>query len=351
MNPISQRKDDHLELTLQQNPLQDPFEEIRFIHHSLPQLSAADISLKTHWAGSDHAYPLYINAMTGGSQRSRYYNQELARIAALCQIPMAVGSVSAAIKDPSLSDSYQVIRKVNPDGFILANIGANHDAKAAQIAIDLLEADALQIHLNAPQEVVMPEGDRDFSQWMDHIQAIVESVSVPVIVKEVGFGMSQKTIQSLIQLGVQTIDLSGRGGTNFIQVENSRRTDLGFQTLSHWGQTTPESLLESLALQDQVEILASGGIRHFYDHLKALALGAKACGIAGPIIKTLDQLGPQKALEWLQAWLESLRASFLILGVKDLSHLQKTDLLLSGSLLEWAQVRQVDYQALSRRSG
>ena len=135
--------------------------------------------------------------MTGGSQRAKEINQQLGIIAKETGLLVATGSVSAALKDASLADTYQIMRKENPDGLIFANIGAGLGVEEAKRALDLFQANALQIHVNVPQELVMPEGDRDFTNWLTKIEAIVQAVEVPVIVKEVGFGMSQETLENL----------------------------------------------------------------------------------------------------------------------------------------------------------
>jgi len=217
--------------------------------------------------------------MTGGSPKTAIINHDLATVARETNLAMASGSISAGIKHPETQESFRIIRKTNPNGLIFANLGAEHSLENAKIAVDLLEANALQLHVNAPQELVMPEGERNFNGWLQNIEKIVANLEVPVIVKEVGFGMSQETIQQLIDVGVKTIDISGRGGTNFAQIENARRDQNDLNFTSDWGQSTAVSLLESYSLQNQVEILASGGIKTPMDMIKALSLGAKATGL------------------------------------------------------------------------
>ena len=147
-----------------------------------------------------------------------------------------------------LAHTYQIVRKVNPKGLIFANVGADVPLEFALKAIEMLEANALQVHLNVPQELVMPEGGRDFTGWVKQIEQIIQRVEVPVIVKEVGFGMSKETLQSLHEIGVQYVDVGGRGGTNFIGIENHRREKHEYDYLKEWGQTTPISLLEAHSL-------------------------------------------------------------------------------------------------------
>ena len=338
------RKDDHVKHALDQHSkfMKSPFDQIRFVHHSLNQVDFKSLDLSTQWAGHQHPLPFYINGMTGGSDFTKKYNRQLAQVAAETGLAMASGSVSAALKDPSVSDSFTVIRQMNPKGFVLANIGAHHHVDNAKKAVDLLQANALQIHLNIPQEVVMPEGDRDFSTWLRNIEDIVAEVGVPVIVKEVGFGMSKQTIKNLIQVGVRTIDISGRGGTNFINIENARRDQLDFSALGDWGQTTPESLLEAQAYLSNVEILASGGIRHFVDIVKALSLGARASGISGHFLKSVHDKGVDETIKMVDQWQESLRHMMLLLGCQTIQDIQSQEIVLGQELTHWAHSRGID---------
>ena len=180
----SQRKDDHVNLALDQQAAMkhSAFDEVRFVHHSFSDLSMTQVDLSTDWAGQTFELPFYINGMTGGSSYTKQFNQKLAEVARETGLAMASGSVSAALKDPTVADSFTVIREVNPKGFVMANLGAHHSLENAKRAVDLLQADALQIHLNVPQEVVMPEGDRDYRSWPDNIADIVNGLGLPVIV-------------------------------------------------------------------------------------------------------------------------------------------------------------------------
>lgn len=330
----SQRKDDHLRLALEQQETftTSPFDEVRFVHHSFSHAQIELIDLSAYWADHHHPMPFYINAMTGGSQQSETINAQLAQLAHETQLAMASGSLSALVKHPETSGSFKTIRKHNPDGFILANLGAHHSVDNAQYVVDQLQADALQIHLNIPQEIVMPEGDRHFSQWLTNIETIVNALDVPVIVKEVGFGMSQQTIKQLIDIGVKTVDVGGRGGTNFITIENNRRSQFSLHDLADWGQTTPESLLNARPFLHQIDVLASGGIRHYLDIAKAIAMGAQACGIAGYFLHYLTTHGLEDTIQCVRDWQEALRLIYLMLGVESTRELQQCDWFLTGDL-------------------
>ncbi|MBU3851755.1 MAG: type 2 isopentenyl-diphosphate Delta-isomerase [Candidatus Paralactobacillus gallistercoris] len=333
----SHRKDEHFFLAEKFHHAQtNDFDEIRFIHQSLPESALAAIDLQPdifNWQ-----WPFYINAMTGGSPQTKKLNAALARIAAATDLPMAVGSQSIAIKYPELQDTFQVVRQYNPHGFVIGNIGAGNDWQAAQQAITMLNADALQIHVNVAQEIVMPEGDQCF-YWQDNIRQIVQKSPIPIIVKEVGFGMSKQTIEQLIALGVSYIDVAGRGGTNFIQIENERRSQKEYAFLNNWGQSTVESLLESQPCQTQTHILASGGVRNALDIIKCLRLGAHAVGIAGTILHSLLKNGEAQTISLIQQWQDQLRHLLALLGAHNLNELRHKDIIISEKLLNYLQQR------------
>ncbi len=344
------RKDDHIRLALQQsdeNPSSD-FDRIRFVHRSIP-INKEPINLQTSIAGITLKFPFYINAMTGGSETAKRINAQLAQVAKTTGLAMATGSYGAAIKDPAQAESYKIVREVYPDGIIFANVGADRSLKDACIAVESLNANALQIHLNAPQEIVMPEGDRDFHLWERNIRDIVANVGVEVIVKEVGFGMSRQTIKHLIQLGVKTVDVSGRGGTNFIRIENARRS-MALEYLDEWGLSTVESLMDGYALSDKVEIIASGGIRHPLDMAKAFALGAKAIGLSGSILSLLHTGGVDLTVSVIESWKDELKMIMLMLGVSNIEEFGSCDLILDRRLTRWCEQRKIPLQLFTLRN-
>lgn len=322
---MENRKDQHVAFALQQQAFQKPsaFDDVILEHVSLPHLNVNDVDISTSFAGLKLSSPLYINAMTGGSEKTKAINEKLAEVAKRCHIPIASGSLSSALKDPSLSESFTVLRDKNPNGLIFANIGAEYDVEAAKRAVSLLQADALQIHLNVIQEIIMHEGDRDFSMWKKNIEDIVKTLDVPVIVKEVGFGMSAQTFEALKQLGVKTIDVSGKGGTNFAQIENDRYKDEHMSYMNDMGITTVQSLKYSKDYQDEIEILASGGIRNPLDVVKALAMGAKAVGISGLILKTVEQEGVDKTVALIKKWEAEIKLIMVALDVQNINDLRK----------------------------
>ncbi|MDH6363949.1 isopentenyl-diphosphate delta-isomerase [Enterococcus sp. PF1-24] len=349
---MSNRKDEHLNLAnnlYQTQP--NAFDDCHFVHHSLNGCSPADVDLSSQLGPWQLATPFYINAMTGGSYETGKINQQLSLIAKETGLLMATGSLSAALKDATLKETFQIVRKENPQGLILANVGAGIPYSQAQQAVEMLQADGLQIHLNLPQELVMPEGDRHFDSWQNNIAEITAKLNVPVMVKEVGFGMSRETILKLADLGVKIIDVSGQGGTSFTAIENSRRSQQEFTYLNDWGQSTVVSLLEaqSLPLAENISFAASGGIRNAFDIFKCLCLGARAVGISGTILHSLMTTGTTATIALIQQWQKELQTLYALVGAKNWQELQQTQLIFSGYTKDWCEARGIDLRGYGLR--
>ena len=361
---IQRRKDEHIALADAQYKTREnsDFDTLRFMPNALPQLALEEVDssvrvLENKAAGNAFTWrsPLYINAMTGGSAYAQKINAQLARVAAKTGVAMASGSLSAALKDSALAGTFSVIRSENPSGFVMANVSAGTRADDSLRAVKMLQANALQVHLNAAQELVMPEGDRDFRNWLHNIERIVracEAEGVPVIVKETGCGMTACDVLRLRDVGVRAVDVSGRGGTNFVAIENARRSGgscarnscarnscarnscarnscarSDYDYLASWGLTTVESLLnirncEALKA-DPVEIFASGGVRSPLDVVRALALGASGVGVAGEFLHTLMHEGEDALTQQIADWQEQIRVIMALLGCKNVADLRE----------------------------
>ena len=348
---IEQRKDDHIEIAYRQYNAQaeSGFEHVRFIPNALPQLALNDVdtSVKVFDETTKWDTPLYINAMTGGSKKGENINESLARVAAKTGLAMASGSLSAALKNPRLAETFSVIRRFNPHGFVMANVSAGASAEQAIKAVEILQANALQIHLNAAQELVMSEGDRDFSAWLNNIETIVsalDSMKVPVVVKETGCGMSARDVLRLQNVGVRAVDVGGRGGTNFVAIENARRgRKSDYEFLDSWGLTTVESLLD-IAQCDEIlceprdcadscysarmQVFASGGVRTPLDVVRSLRLGASAAGVAGEFLHTLINEGEDALVEQIESWKAQIRVIMALLGCKNIEDLRENSRIL-----------------------
>ncbi|EIK85680.1 type 2 isopentenyl-diphosphate Delta-isomerase [Gardnerella greenwoodii] len=361
---IQNRKDAHLALAdAQYNPRANSgFDSVRFMPNALPQLALDEVDSSVHVFAKEASRadgtsatadgtpasadatsastsiltpsflwrsPLYINAMTGGSSNAQKINAQLARVAAKTGVAIASGSLSAALQNNALSATFSVIRSENPHGFVMANVSAGTSQSDAMRAVEMLQANALQVHLNAAQELVMPEGDRDFRNWLKNIEQIVRSCEaqhVPVVVKETGCGMTARDVLRLRNIGVRAVDVSGRGGTNFVAIENARRSRGGYDYLADWGLTTVESLIDiqkcDALKADPVEIFASGGVRTPLDVVRALALGASAVGVAGEFLHTLMHEGEDALLQQILDWQEQIHVIMALLGCKSVADLR-----------------------------
>jgi len=292
-----QRKNEHVEIAMAQTDATiSDFDEIRFVHHSIPSIDVSDINLESSLKDFTLSQPLYINAMTGGSEWTKQINEKLAMIARESGMAMAVGSTHAALRNSKMASSFTIVRETNPNGIIFSNVGADVPVDKAVESVHLLDAQALQVHVNAPQELVMPEGNRIFSTWMDNLAQIVARVDVPVIIKEVGFGMSKETIKQLHEIGIRYVDVSGRGGTNFVDIENERRSykDMDYLSLS-------------TSYQRDMDILASGGVRSPLDVIKCLALGASAVGMSRPFLNQVENYGITETLNYTEQFTEHMK--------------------------------------------
>ncbi|MFE5775061.1 type 2 isopentenyl-diphosphate Delta-isomerase [Brachybacterium sp. NPDC056505] len=350
-----ERKEDHVRLATAQwqgGTRTTEFDDLEFVHHALGGVSLPEVDLGVELFDRTVAAPFYINGMTGGTESTGRINQQLAIAARETGTAMGCGSVSIALEDESAADAFRVIRRENPDGLVMANIGVGRSVEDARRAVDLVGADALQVHVNAVQETVMPEGSPDFSSWLRGIEQIVAALEVPVLVKEVGFGLSARTLADLASIGVAWADVSGRGGTDFLAIENDRRPGRDYSYLTGFGQSAPAALLDARAHQGELggmTLLASGGVRDPLDVVKALALGARAVGVAGSFLKAVVEGGPDGLVELIGSWQRHTRELAALLGARTAADLESTDVLVRGRLREFCTLRGIDASACARR--
>ncbi len=347
------RKDDHIRFAVQQrqSPRENAFDQVRFLHRALSGLNRAAVDPSVTIAGATWDFPFFLNGMTGGSERGGEINRQLAIAARQTGLAMATGSMSSWFKEPSQAATYQVVRQEHPQGFVMANVSPEATDQQALAAVELLGADALQIHLNSAQETVMPEGDRFFGHWPERIADLLQVVPVPVIVKEVGFGISRETVRELLGLGVSIVDVSGSGGTDFARIENERRTGSDMSYLSGWGQSTPACLLDTgpIAAKAEMTLLASGGVRHPLDVVRALSLGASAVGVSGVFLEVLVEHGVEELVRTIRSWQEEIVALMALLGASSVADLAKCPVLITGSLEEFCRLRNIDAAGYANR--
>ncbi len=291
-----QRKSDHIRINLEQDVqsgITTGLESFYFEHNALPETALGDIDTSTSFLGKKLQLPLLISSMTGGTGRAIEINTRLAQAAQSFGIAMGVGSQRAAIEDPKAAGTFS-IREYAPDILLFANLGAvqlnyGYDSSHCQQAVEMIGADALFLHLNPLQEALQPEGDTDFSQLLGKIEAVCRTLTVPVFVKEVGWGISAPVAAALVQAGVTGVDVAGAGGTSWSQVEGYRaqesyRADAAGSFRS-WGIQTADALIEVRQRLPGIPLIASGGLKNGVDLAKCLALGADLGGMAGPFLR------------------------------------------------------------------
>lgn len=347
------RKTEHLKqaMELQDGPESSGFSDLTLIHNCLPEICGASVSLATECAGMKLQHPVVINAMTGGAAVLTQVNARLAEVAERTHSVMAVGSQFAGLQFPEAVGSFDIVRRVNPSGQVWANIGAYAAVDDARRVVDMVRADALQVHLNVAQEVCMPEGDSDFTGWLRRIGEMARALSVPVIAKETGCGMAMEQIRQLASVGVKAIDIGGAGGTNFIAIEAARTDRVLDQEWKRWGIPTAVSALEAAeVLPPEVDLIVSGGIRTPLDALKSFAIGAAAVGIAAPVLRRTEQDGVDAAVLWVEEYLAFLKKGLLMLGRHSLSELKEHPLVITGGVAQWLSARGISTEKYARRS-
>ncbi|WP_417579892.1 type 2 isopentenyl-diphosphate Delta-isomerase [Nitrincola sp.] len=269
------------------------FDRIRLTHRALPELSLNQIDPSCRFLGKNLSFPLLISSMTGGDHELvRCINQNLAEAAERCQVAMGVGSQRVMFSSPEARESF-ALRRYAPTTVLIANIGAvqlNYGMTRTQIqqAIDVLQADALFLHLNPLQEAVQPEGDTNFTGLTESIGQLQSCLQVPIILKEVGAGLSPADIQAGLEQKIRFFDLAGSGGTSWSRIEHHRRldqdADIGLK-FQDWGLPTPLALRQAEPFLDSATLIASGGIRDGIDMAKSVILGASLCGVAAPLLQ------------------------------------------------------------------
>ena len=344
-----QRKSDHIEyaLKLGDGPLKNGLENVRFVHNCLPELNAVSVDTTFLLRGISLSSPILINAVTGGTQHVTEINRSLAMTAKMAGVALAVGSQYGAVKTGKHYQSFEVVREIYPEGVIFANISALATPQEAAEAVKMVAAQALQIHLNSTQEIVMAEGDRNFAGYLHNIEKMLNAIDVPVIVKETGCGISQAQIQALRQIGISYFDVGGAGGTNFQLIEGARvgNDDL---LLKDWGLTTAETLIEAVNTCSREEyIIATGGIRNAMEVLKCLALGADMVGMAGNVLESVMQRGPEKTAAMIQALQKELAELMLLLGCATTRDLRRVPLCFKRELIDYLVCRGFDVRDLA----
>lgn len=339
MSQTNQRKIQHIEAFAHDAGIEragQHFDRIHLSHRALPECNLADVSPQTTLLGKTLSFPFLISSMTGGDHPEILkINQNLAKAAEQQQVALAVGSQRVLFKSADAQASF-ALREWAPNVPLIANIGAvqlNYelDTRHFQQAMDVLEADAIYLHLNALQEAVQPEGDTDFTGLIEKMARLRDQLNRPVWIKEVGCGFSKPDLEKLVEYGFDTIDVAGHGGTSWSRVEQHRGAlhDLGL-AFQDWGIPTPRALRNTLEFPGIRTRIASGGIRNGLDMIKCVIIGANLCGVAAPLLTPALDSG-EKVATTIERFQHEFRVAMFLLGCTTLEQLSGNE-----SLIEYA---------------
>ncbi len=329
--PIEERKADHIKINLEKDvrsALTTGLEKYRFVHEALPEINLGEVDTSLTLFGKRLNAPILISSMTGGTPQAGTLNRRLAEAAQATRTAMGVGSQRAALENVSQARTFQV-RKYAPDILLFANLGAvqlnyGYAIDHCRRAVDMIEADALYLHLNPLQEAVQAGGDTNFKGLANKIEEICRKLEVPIIAKEVGWGISQRTAKLLANCGVKAIDVAGAGGTSWSQVEMHRAPDEFTRELAAtfvgWGIPTAEAILNVRKAAPKMAIFASGGLKDGLDIAKCIALGATLGGMAGNFLKAAA-VSSEKAVEMIKLTKRQIQVTMFACGVEKLESL------------------------------
>ena len=347
----AQRKLEHIKYALElgDGPKSTHFEDIRFLHNCLPEVNPADIILSVEFLGKQLRLPFLIDAITGGTDAVLDVNAKLSQAAAQLGIAMAVGSQYGAVRDKIGYASYEVVRKYNPDGVVIANTSALATPEQACEAVKMLNADALEVHLNPAQELFMGEGDKDFKGLLDNLLRIRDGVEVPIIVKETGCGIAAEEYARLKAQGFTYFDCAGTGGTNFPAIEAARYGKELTSDFAEWGLPTAWTMLDgAVTLKAGDTLIASGGIRNASQVAKAFVLGADVVGMSGNVLRLIQAGGVDAVVAYFKELSKQLANYLQLLGAQAPKDLRKVPVIYSGETANYIANRGYELSVLSK---
>ncbi len=359
MNGTVERKQEHIDIVARlatdssEGTLLD---DVRIIHRGSPSIDLKDVDLSKEFCGKVLGAPLMITGMTGGHLASEAINAALAEVAQRFRLAIGVGSQRAGIENPSVARTYSVVREKAPDAFVVANLGApqlskGYGVKEAVKAVEMIKADAIAIHFNPGQEAFQDEGDPFFSGVLAKVEELVDELSVPVMVKEVGTGLSREDVAYLGSIGVRCFDVAGLGGTSWIKVEALRSAakhggvpakDPG-PLADRWGNPTAIAVVEARETAPWAYIVGSGGVRSGLDAAKVVALGADLAGFAAPALRALSK-GSESLTAFVGATLYQLSVVIFMAGGSKVEDLWRVPVAVWGRLREELEARGVSLE-------
>ncbi|MCZ7604310.1 MAG: type 2 isopentenyl-diphosphate Delta-isomerase [Melioribacteraceae bacterium] len=337
-----QRKKDHIQLCLNDDVgfsyLTNGLENYYFEHNAITEVQFDKIDLTTKFFGHKISYPFLISCMTGGTSEAEKINESLAIVVNQLNIPIGVGSQRQALESDDYHTTYATVKKNAKDVPILANIGAAQVASIKEIKpfqkiVDLVEASALVIHVNPLQEVLQKSGEPNFTGLLKRIEILVNKLKVPIIVKEVGSGISRKSAKQLLEVGIEGIDVAGAGGTSWSQVELKRNKQQD-EYFRNWGLPTSYCLREVNTLKKKYSftLISSGGIYSGIEIAKSIALGADIAASARPLLQSILKSGVDGTIKLIDNWFKEVRKIMYLTGSKNIKALSKQKLIRKSEL-------------------
>jgi isopentenyl-diphosphate Delta-isomerase len=345
---IKQRKKDGIDIPLQKNvqarTTSTYLEHVKLVHNALPEIDYDDIDLSTTFLGRRFSAPLIIDSMTGGTDEATVINGRLGELAEKYGFGMGLGSQRAGLKSEELASTYAIARKNAPNAFLIANIGGAQLAKGltvddAKKIVKMIRANALVVHLNPLQELVQPEGEPKYAGVLARISELVKNIDIPVIVKEVGAGISREVATKLEMAGVSAVNVAGAGGTSWAGVEKVRAEMMKNDIKKHlgelfwdWGIPTAASLVQARRAV-KLPLIASGGLRNGLEVAKCVALGASMAAMAYPFLRAASQ-SRESLFAFADTVLAELKSTMFLVGAGNVQSLASSRYILTGALAE-----------------
>ena len=363
MSGIEKRKLRHVRVSLEENVETDiatGFEDIRLIHRALPEIDLDEVSTETTFFGKKLAAPLIISAITGGTSEAAEINEVLAEVAEEKQIGISVGSQRIAIAQPETIPTFSVVRERAPSTFVMGNLGCPQlslgwGVTEAQKCIEMIDADALALHMNPLQEAVQVDGDTNYRGVYEKIKELNKNLDTPLIMKETGAGIAWEDAVKMQKAGASGLEISGVGGTSWSAVEyhiakevNKKEMEYLGGALWNWGIPTAISVVETTQKTD-LAVISSGGIRTGVEIVKSIALGAQVGGIAKPFLEKAIE-GRDALAEHVENIIREIRVAMFLVGAKNLDELNNVPVLVMGKTSEWLRLRGFDPSSYARRA-
>lgn len=362
MPTIEERKNRHIRVSLEEaveSGASTGLEEIYLIHRALPEIDLEEVDTSIRLFGRRLEAPIIISALTGGTEEGKRINEVLATAAEEYGIGIGVGSQRIALEDPSREPTFTIVRERAPNTLVIANLGCPQlslgwGVEEARRCIEMVEADALAIHMNPLQEAVQVGGETRYRGILSRIRELADALETPIIMKETGCGVSAEDAKRIEEAGAEAIDVSGAGGTSWAIVEHHIAREVGDRerealgkALGDWGIPTAISIVE-VSQSTGLRVIASGGIRTGLDIAKAIALGADAVGIARPFLQRAVE-GLESVRSYILELIRELRTVMFLVGARDVEELRRTPLVIMGKTAEWLRMRGFNPESYARR--